>query len=608
MTVAVLVPALASVFFACPLRAHVFPARAHALAMYGEPALPPDAPLPYANPKAPKGGRLVLGEVGSFDSLIPFILRVTAPAVVSLLTVESLLFRSWDEPFTLYGFLAESVETDAERSYVAFTLRENARFSDGSPVTVEDVVWSLETLGARGHARYRAAWSRVRAVTVTGSRTVRVDFVAPDRELPLILGLRSILKRAQFDEGAGGQAFEQPSLTPIIGSGPYVVASVEAGRSVTLRRNPDWWARDLPLVQGLYNFDEIRWDYFGDAAAAFEAFKSGALSIWREPNPARWRDSYDFPAVREGRIRRAEIPHGRPSGMDGLVINTRRPPFDDWRVREALVLLFDFAHINTLVTGGEEPRITSPFANSVLAHSPGTPAEGREAALLAPFAQTLPPGALEGWSLPATGRAASRQNRRRASALLDAAGWIVDDAGIRRNAEGQALQLSIVLPQGSGPVQIAATVYSEALRDAGIQARIELAEPARLVERLNTYDFDLTYMRRAMSLSPGYEQFLYWGSEGRTQPGTRNLAGLAEPAVDALIRVLVETEDPETFIAAARALDRVLMATRTMIPFWYSPVSRIAYDARLRFPERLPIYGDWIGFLPDVWWMVETER
>jgi peptide/nickel transport system substrate-binding protein len=578
----------------------------HGIAMYGAPALPPDfVALPYANPDAPQGGRLVLPEIGSFDSLNPYVQRGTAPWGVGLLTVEPLMARSWDEPFTLYGLLAESVETDADRSYVAFTLRPEARFSDGSPVTVEDVIWSFETLGTRGHARFRAAWGRVAAIAATGPQTVRIDFTTPDRELPLIMGLRPVLQRAQFDEGAGGLRFEDGGMTPVIGSGPYVVASAEPGRQITFRRNPDWWARDLPVVTGLHNFDEIRWDYFGDQAIAFEAFKAGHLSVWREQNPARWADSYEFPAVRDGRVVLRQIPHGRPTGIDGFVINTRRAPFDDWRLREALIGLFDFARANTLVTGGVLPRIASPFGNSPLAHAPGTPAEGREGELLAPFADTLPPDTLTGWALPPTGGSDTRRAQRAAGRLLDAAGWEPDARGQRRNAAGEALALTLLLPQGQTVLQTVATTYIESLQEAGIDARLEVIDPAQYVLRTQSYDFDLTHMLRLNSLSPGYEQVLYWGSEGREAPGTRNLAGLAEPAIDAMIRTLVETDDPETFIAAARALDRVVMATRALIPLWFSPYSRLAHDARLAYPARLPLYGDWTGFLPEVWWQAE---
>jgi peptide/nickel transport system substrate-binding protein len=595
-------------FAALPVLAQVTPTGAdrpvHGIAMYGEPALPPDfVSLPHANPEAPRGGRLTLPEVGSFDSLNPFVQRGTAPWGVGLLTTESLLGRSHDEPFTLYGLLAESVQTDSQRAYVEFTLREGARFSDGSPVTIDDVLWSYEALGTRGHARFRTAWTRVAAMRQTGPRSLRFDFTEPDRELPLILGLRPILQRAQFDEGAGGLRFEDGGMTPVIGSGPYVVAAAEPGRQVTFRANPDWWGRDLPLNAGQHNFDEIRWEYFGDVAVAFEAFKAGLVSVWRESSAARWLDSFDFPAVRDGRVRLLEIPHGRPSGMNGFVLNTRRAPLDDWRVREALILAFDFDQVNRMIGGGVEPRIPSYFGNSDLAMTPGAPAEGIERDLLAPFADSLPPGALDGYALPVSDGSGNRRNIRAALRLLAEAGYEPDAQGRQRNADGQLLELTLLLRQGQADLQAVATAYTGMLDQLGITLRTTVIDPAQFVERTNAYDFDLTHMLRLMSLSPGYEQVLYWGAAGVEAPGTRNLAGVNSPAVEAMIATLLTTEDRETFVAATRALDRALMAGRYVVPLWYSPASRLAVDARLRHPDRLPLYGDWTGFLPEVWWM-----
>lgn len=607
ISLAVLAVLLAlGVFAVAPVRAddHAAPAPAHGIAMYGEPALPPDfVALPHADPSVPAGGRLVLAEVGGFDSLNPFVLRGSAPWGVGLLTFETLMGRSHDEPFTLYGLLAESILTDSERSFVEFTLREGARFSDGSPVTVEDVIWSFETLGTRGHPRFRAAQSRIAETRQTGPRSLRIDFTEPDRELPLILGLRPILKRAQFDEAAGGLRFEDGGLTSLIGSGPYVVASAEPGRQVTFRRNPDWWGRDLPFNAGQHNLDEIRYDYFGDATVAFEAFRAGNVSVWRESSVARWFDSYDFPALRDGRVRRLEIPHQRPSGMNGFVINTRRPPLDDWRVREALILAFDFEQVNRMIGGGVEPRIDSYFGNSVLAMTPGAPAEGLERDLLEPFADSLPPGALEGYALPVSQPSGNRRNLRAALRLMEEAGFTPDATGRLRDGAGQAIELEILLRQGQADLQAIATSYLTMLEQLGITARITVIDPAQYVERINAYDFDLTHMLRLMSLSPGYEQYLYWGAQGAEHPGSRNLAGVREPAVEAMIDTLLTAGGEEDFTAAARALDRALMAGRYAIPLWYSPVSRLAVDARLRHPERLPIYGDWTGFLPEVWWM-----
>ena len=577
---------------------------AHGIAMYGEPALPPDfVSLPHANPDAPQGGRLVLAELGSFDSLNPYIRLGSAPWGVGLLTAESLMGRSYDEPFTLYGLLAESIETDDSRSFVEFTLREEARFSDGSPVTIEDVMWSFEMLGTEGHARYRNAWTKIATMEATGPRSLRFTFTEPDRELPLILGLRPVLQRAQFDTAAGGRVFGESAMVPVIGSGPYVVASAEPGRQVTFRRNPDWWGRHLPFNAGQHNFDEIRYEYFGDAAVAFEAFKAGLISVWREPNAARWADSYDFPALRDGRVRRVEIPHQRPSGMNGFVFNTRRAPFDDWRVREALILAFDFERINAMINAGDEPRIPSYFGNSELAMQPG-PAEGRVRALLEPFADSLPPGALEGYALPVA-EGSNRRNLRAATRLLNEAGWQADASGVLRDSAGRAFEFEILLRQGASEMGAIATTYIGALEALGIRARLVQIDPAQYVERSNNYDFDMTHMLRLMSLSPGNEQLLYWGSAGVDQPGSRNLPGVNHPAVEAMIAAMLEATEREDFTAAARALDRVLMAGRYAIPLWYPAHSRLAIARNLKFPQNLPLYGDWTGFLPEVWWFEE---
>jgi peptide/nickel transport system substrate-binding protein len=574
----------------------------HGISMYGEPQLSPDlVSLPHANPAAPRGGRVVFAETGGFDSLNPYILAGTAPWGVSLLTVQSLLGRNYDEPFALYATLAESVTTNDSRDFVEFTLRESARFSDGSQVTVADVIWSFETLGSEGHPRFRTAWTKVATMEQTGPRSVRLTFTEPDRELPLILGLRPILKRAQFEE----RRFAASSLEPLIGSGPYIVDRFEPGRYVSFRRNPDWWAADLPFYAGQYNFDEIRYDFYGDASVAFEAFRAGNVSVWREPNAARWAGSYDFPAVRDGRVRLEEIPHQRPSGMNGLVMNTRRAPFDDWRVRDALIHAFDFERINQVITGGLEPRIPSYFGNSDLGMRPG-PAEGEVRALLAPFADTLPPGALDGYALPVNeAGAGNRRNMRAAARLLAEAGWEADSGGRLRNAAGEAFAFDILLRQGQPEVHAIANIYIEALDQLGITARVVTIDPAQYVERTNAYDFDMTHFVRLMSLSPGNEQWLYWGSEGVEAPGTRNLAGVDSPAVEAMITTMLETDSAETFTAATRALDRALMAGRYAVPFWFSPVSRMAIARGLHFPERLPIYGDWTGFLPEVWWYEE---
>lgn len=575
----------------------------HGIAMYGAPALPPDfVSLPYANPTAPKGGRIVFGESGSFDSLNPFIIKGNPPTGISALTVETLMGRSYDEPFSLYGLLAESIDTDPDRSWVEFTLRENARFSDGKPVTVEDVIWSFETLGTKGSPRYAAAWAKIAKTEKTGPRSVRFTFNAKDRELPLILGLRPVLEKAQWD----GKDFTASSLEAPIGSGPYVVGEFEPGRFITYKKNPDWWGKDLPINRGLHNLDEIRYEYFGDGGVVFEAFKAGEITSYRETNPVKWAENFSFPAVTAGDVVLSEIPHQRPSGIDGFAFNTRKPVFADWRVRQALILAFNFEFINQTLTNGIEPRIQSYFSNSVLGMAPGKPAEGKELDLLAPYKDSLLPGAIDGYALPvAEGGEANRKNIRAATKLLEEAGWATDADGVLKNAAGEPFAFEILLQQGEDEILSIANIYVEALKRLGIEARVTTVDSAQYKERTNAYDFDMTHYIRSLSLSPGNEQVLYWGSKGASEPGTRNWMGIASPAVDGLIQTMLAAQQEEDFVATVRALDRVLTSGRYVIPFWYSDVSRIAHRKELHYPARLPIYGDWIGFQPDVWWYQE---
>lgn len=574
----------------------------HGIAMYGDPALPPDfGSLPYVNPEAPQGGRIVFGEAGSFDSLNPHILRGRAPYAVATYVFESLMGRSWDEPFTLYGLLAESVEVPDDRSWVEFTLRPEARFSDGTPVTVEDVLWSFETLGTEGHPRYRNAWSKVASAEAVGERTVRFTFSERDRELPLILGLRPVLKKAQWD----GRDFTESGFDPVpIGSGPYVIGDFEPGRYLELERDRDWWGDGLPLNRGQHNIDTLRYDYFGDGDVVFEAFKAGEIDTYREGNAAAWQTRYDFPAVRRGDVVKSVIPHRRPSGIAGLVMNTRRDIFADWRVREAMIQAFNFEFINQVLNGGQAPRITSFFSNSELGFRDG-PAEGRVAELLAPFAAELPPGALEGYDLPVSdGSERNRAGIARALDLLAEAGWRVED-GVMRNDAGEPFAFEILLSQGATETQQIVDIFVGALRRLGIQPQVTTVDSAQYKERTQQFDFDMAYYVRALSLSPGNEQRLYWGSGAADEAGSRNWMGARSPAIDAMIDEMLTAESREDFVAAVRALDRVLTASRYVIPIWYQPESYIAHKAELKYPDALPVYGDWIGFQPDVWWVEE---
>ena len=605
-----------SLFFRCarPIRtslALVFLASgaladpSHGIAMYGQPALPPDfVSLPYVNPQAPTGGRLVEGNTGGFDSLNPFIRKGTVPWQLRFLTHESLMARNLDEPFTLYGLLAESVETPEDRSWVEFTLRPQARFSDGSPVTVADVIWSFETLGTQGHPRYRGFHRKLASITQTGPRSVRLSFNTEDRELALIAGLRPILKKAQWE----GRDFTATTIHDVpIGSAPYVVNDYEQGRYVRLTRNPEYWGRDLPIRQGIANLDEIRIEFFGDSTVLFEAFKAQELSFYRDFNAESWASEYGFPAVARGDVVQSEIQHQRPTGMTGYVMNTRRPQFQDWRVREALIHAFNFAYINDTLTGGRQDRIGSYFSNSELGLQPGA-ASGKVADLLAPFAKTLLPGTLEGYTLPAGDtRPRNRKDLRRAMELLQQAGWTVQD-GVLRNPEGQRFAFEILLRQGDTTGQAIFNIYAQAMERLGIQMTLSTMDNAQYAEREREYDFDMIYFRRDLSLSPGNEQKLYWGSAGVDTPGTRNLMGMNSPAAEAMIDAMLTAQDRTDFIAAARALDRILTAGRYVIPIWSFGPDRIAHSKALHYPKTIPIYGARTGWVPDAWWSQEAEK
>lgn len=571
----------------------------HGISMYGEPALPPDfVSLPYANPDAPTGGDITLGNTGGFDSLNPFVRKGTAPWQLPFFTHESLMGRSWDEAFTLYGLLAESVETAEDRSWVEFTLREGAAFSDGTPVTVEDVIFSYDLLGSEGHPRYHGLRQQIERMEQTGPRKVRMYFNEDNRELALLAGMRPILSKAQWD----GKDFANAPLAEVpLGTGPYVVADYQAGKQVTLERNPDYWGADVPFRQGTHNFDSIRLDFYGDANVMFEAFKAGEISALREFNAETWNTQYDFPAIQRGEVVKSVFPHQKPSGMTGFVMNTRRAPFDDWRVRDAMIHAFNFEFINETLTGGAQPRITSYFSNSVLGMQEGA-ATGDVAALLTPYADDLPPGTLDGYALPVSdGSARNRAGIRTAMKQLQAAGYSVED-GTMRGPDGAPLAFDILLSKGSAENMAIAELYLQALRRLGIDARIETVDDAQFVARNAEYDFDMTFFRRALSLSPGNEQRYYWGSEAADQPGARNLMGVKSPAIDAMIDAMLNARDTEAFTAATRALDRVLTAGRYVVPFWLYDEDRIAHDARMKYPDTIPLYGDGPNFMPEVWW------
>ncbi len=572
----------------------------HGIAMYGEPALPPDfAHMPYVNADAPTGGWIATAEIGSFDSLNPYILKGSVPWQLRYLTGESLMGRSLDEPFTLYGLLAESIETGPNREWVEFNLRPEARFTDGSPVTVEDVIWSFETLGTVGHPRYHGFYGKIAGIEQTGDHSLRITFNEADRELALLAGLRPILKKAQWE----GVDFAESGVDIVpITSSPYEITEFEAGRFITLTRVADYWGKDVPFRVGTENLDEIRLEFFGDETAAFEAFKVGEVNSNREFNVARWESQYNFPAVENGDVILSVLPHERPSGMTGFVMNTRLDVFSDWRVRDAMLHVFNFEFVNEAMTGSAQPRITSYWSNSPLGMT-HNPAEGRVLEFLEPFADELAPGTLEGYSLPMSdGTERNRAGTAVALDMMSQAGWNVAEDGVMRNAAGEAFTFEIVLQTGASEPQSIIDMYVSSLARIGVVPTISNVDSAQFKERTDNFDFGMAYYRLGVSLSPGNEQFSYYGSDSANTVGSRNMMGVESPAIDAMIGRLLTSESQEDFVAAVQALDRVLTAGRYVIPIYQWNISRIAHSKNLHFPAEIPIFGDWPGWQPDVWW------
>ena len=573
----------------------------YAIAMHGAPALPPDfTHMPYANPDAPKGGRLVESMLGTFDSLNPLIVRgVAVQQVRGLpfergLVLESLMARGVDEPFTLYGLLAKTVETDDARSYVTFRLDPKARFSDGQPVLADDVLFSWGLLRDKGRPNHRQYYSKVAKAEVLDPLTVRFDFGgAPDRELPLILALMPILPRHATDPAT----FEETSMTAPMGTGPYRVASVKPGASVTFARNPDYWGRDLPVNKGLWNFDEIRLEYYREANGEFEAFKRGLYDFRVETEPLRWHDGYDFAAARNGEVIRETTKISMPQPSQFLVFNTRRPVFSDIRVRQALTQLFDFEWINRNYFFGLYARSAGYFAGSELS-AYGRPAGARERELLKPFAARIPPDILDGsYRLPVTdGSGRDRTTLRNALTLLSEAGYDLDGTVLRQRTTKTPLTFEILVT--TRDQERIALAYSRDLKRAGIEASVRAVDPVQFDQRRLGYEFDMIQNRWDQSLSPGNEQSFYFGSQAADIPGTRNYMGAKDPAIDALIDSLLEARERPAFVSAVRALDRVLMSGFYAIPLFNAGEQWIARWNRVERPARAAL----TGYLPETWW------
>jgi peptide/nickel transport system substrate-binding protein len=570
-------------------------APAPAIAMHGEPALPPDfANLPYVNPEAPKGGRLTLAFEGAFDSLNPYNVRALSTAQGLAGDVyQTLMTRSADEPFTLYGLIAQTIETNEARDHVVFHLDPRARFSDGGAITSADVAFTFNLLKEKGRPQQRAALGLIKGLETPDPLTVRCDLTgAGDRELPMILALMPVLSRAHTD----AEHFDEQTLQTPISSGPYLVAEVKPGERLVLKRNPDYWARDLPITRGLYNFDEIRIDYYRDATAMFEAFKAGLYDFRIEPDPTRWRSGYDFPALSEGRVVKEAIANGLPKGMDGFSFNTRRPIFADARVREALAMMFDFEWINASLYGGVYRRSKSYFDDSELS-SAGRPASAQERALLAPYPSAVRADVMEGqWAPPASdGSGRDRTLARRALSLLAEAGYSLKD-GALADARGERIAFEILVKNRQE--ERLALAYSQSLARIGVSATVRLNDEVQFQRRRTKFDFDMMMGSWAASPSPGGEQRTRWGSASANMDGAYNICGAASPAIDAMIAALLAARTHEEFVAAVRALDRVLISGFYIVPLFYAPDQWIAYWAKLGHPERTPLFG----VNTDAWW------
>lgn len=570
--------------------------RAPAIAMRGAPALAPGFPsLPYANADAPRGGRLTLSALGTFDSLNPFIVKGSAPGFLRGNVVESLMARSLDEPFTLYPLIARTVSTDAERSFVEFALDPAARFSDGSELTSADVLFSYGLLREVGRPNHRLYYGKVARAEAPDAHTVRFTFTEPDPELPLIMGLLPVLSQKATDRAH----FEETTLTAPLGSGPYRVSEVNPGASVTLTRNPDYWGANVAFNRGLYNFDRVDYIYFRDANTEFEAFRKGIVDARFESDPGRWETAYDFPAVRAGEVVRETIPTGTPKPYSAFVFNTRRPLFADIRVRQALIELFDFEWLDANFYHGLYRRTASFFQGSDLS-SAGRPADARERALLAPFPAAVVPDVLDGTFRPPVSDGSGRDRARLKAAfdLLEAAGFVLRKGAMVNAATGQPLAFELMVV--TRDQERLALAWQAQLKRAGIVLNVRIVDAVQFDTRRGAYDFDMMPYVWVQSLSPGNEQAFYFGSAAADTPGTRNYMGAKSPAADAAIAALIAARDAEDYLAAARALDRVLVSGAYAVPLFHTPGQWLARWTRIERPQRPSLYGT----QSETWWRV----
>nr|VFJ59142.1 MAG: microcin C transport system substrate-binding protein [Candidatus Kentron sp. DK] len=573
------------------------------LALHGEPKYGAGfSHFDYVNPDAPKGGIIRLAVRGTYDSFHGFIPKGNAAEDVGLL-YDTLLVGSDDEPFTEYGLIAECVQVPADRSWATFTLHPEARWHDGKPITAEDVVWTFHTLITQGHPSFRFYYAGVADVEKLGERRVKFTFKEKgNRELPLIVGQLSVLPKHYWENPEKKRDFTRTTLEPPLGSGPYRIGEFDAGRRVVLDRVEDYWAADLPVRRGQYNFRQLRYDYYRDATVIREAIKAGEIDYHHENQAKAWALDYDVPAVRDGRLLKKAIPHGRPAGMQAFVINTRRPVFADRNVRRAIALAFDFEWTNKFLFFNQYTRIQSYFANSELAAT-GLPTDD-ELAVLNPYRKQLPE---EVFTTPyqasvTDGSGWTRENLLRAAKLLEDAGWIIRDMQRVRRKTGEPLRFEILLVDGGFERVVLPFVRN--LKRLGIETKVRLVDSSQYINRLRAFDFDMIVSSWGQSNSPGNEQRNYWSSASADSPAGRNFAGIRDPVVDAIIEQLVQAPDRASLVAHVRALDRVLLHGHYVVPNWYLASDRILYWNKFSRPGKTAPNGVSL----HRWWYTEDGK
>ncbi len=574
----------------------------HGLASVGAPALPATFDhLPYANPNAPKGGRLRLGLLGAFENLNRFNVKfLRAPLFLVGAVYESLMVRSEDEPKTYYGLIAQAIDVDDTREHVTFHLDPRAHFSDGVPITSADVLFTFGLLKEKGIPQRRADFALVKSFDAPDAHTVRFDLSgADDRELPLLLAAMPVLPKHATDV----ERFAEASLAPPLASGPYVVAEVKAGERLILRRNPNYWGKDIPTRRGLYNFDEVDVDYYKDAGSLFEAFKAGLVDFREENSANRWANGYDFPALREGRVLKEGLNPTRPVGMEGFVFNLRKEVFRDARVREAIAMLLDFEWINANLYSNLYTRTKSYFDESEYSSS-GRPASADERALLARFPGVVREDIVEGrWFPPVhDGSGRDREIARRAQTLLAEAGYKSIDGGLAK--DGAPLRFEIMVRDRDE--ERLALNFSACLAKIGVDGQVRSQEETQYNHRRQKFDFDMIVGQWLTVAAPGGEQRAKWGVGTATRESSVNLSGASSAAADAMIDAVVGARSEDELVTAARALDRVLLSGFYFIPLYHATELWIAHSTKLERPSRTPRHQMYpFGMILESWWLRE---